>query len=399
MQLANQPSKLILPFADAGGKNSIPVDSQIGITAGAASLTDGFPPLTRTNIEAGGIPPSGLDMNGILYMLSAIDRWNNAGAGYTYDATFATDADVNGYPKGARVLRSDGEGYWLNLVDNNTTNPESSGTNWVPDFAAGVAAITLAGSNVTLTPLQFGRPIIVLTGTLSANVNVIVPALQKTWCVINNTTGSYSVTVKTPSGTGVAVGSGASMVTGDGTNVLGATYRPVVTDMTAYAGADVPMLVGDKFSYTLSGTNSLPLRIATGNNQVYKLYWAGGASGGPSTNTWTFSINNTTYAGTIYWLTTYGNSNSGTQVVSGLTQGLMTVAIAGDLKTFEGTLFTQTNAKRGIVTNAKCGGVAGANYIVNSTFESTDTTTAWTSLGTLSSADSMVGTLIVERIA
>lgn len=224
MQLVNQPNKLILPFAEAGGKRAIPVDSQIGITAGAASLTDGFPPLTRTNKKAGGIPPSGLDMNGILYMLSAIDRWNNAGAGYTYDATFATDTDVNGYPKGARVLRSDGEGYWLNVADNNTTNPESGGTNWVPDFAAGVAAITLAGSNVTLTPLQFGRPIIVLTGTLSANVNVIVPALQKTWCVINNTTGNFTATIKTPSGTGAVVAQGTSQfIVGDGVNVLSIT--------------------------------------------------------------------------------------------------------------------------------------------------------------------------------
>lgn len=186
--------------------------------------------------------------------------------------------------------------------------------------------------------------------------------------------------------------------TPDGWQVL-AYYNGTTSDMTGYSGADIVANIGDKFTYTLSGTNSLPLRIATGNNQVYKLYWTGKANAGASTNTWTFSINNTTYAGTIFWLTTYGNSASGTQTVSGLTQGLLTIAFAGDLKTFEATLYTQTDSKRGIVTNAKCGGVAGANYIINSTYESTDTTTAWTSLGTLASADSMVGTLIVERVA
>ena len=120
MQLTNTPGKLVLPFANAGAKNTIPTASQIGITAGAASLTDGFPPLTRTPIAAGGVPPSGLDMNGILFQLSAILRWANAGGGYAYDSTFANDSNVNGYPKGARVMRSDGLGYWFNTVENNT---------------------------------------------------------------------------------------------------------------------------------------------------------------------------------------------------------------------------------------------------------------------------------------
>ena len=58
MQLINAPGKLVLPFANAGAKNTIPTASQIGIVAGAASLTDGFPPLTRTPLAAGGVPPS-----------------------------------------------------------------------------------------------------------------------------------------------------------------------------------------------------------------------------------------------------------------------------------------------------------------------------------------------------
>lgn len=111
MQLTNTPAKLVLPFANAGAKNTIPTASQIGITAGAASLVDGFPPLTRTPIAAGGVPPSGLDMNGILFELSAILRWANAGGGYAFDGTFAADSNVGGYPKGARIMRSDGQGY------------------------------------------------------------------------------------------------------------------------------------------------------------------------------------------------------------------------------------------------------------------------------------------------
>lgn len=231
MQLINAPSKLILPFANSGAKNAIPVDSQIGIVAGAASLTDGFPPLTRTPIAAGGVPPSGLDMNGVLFELSAIARWLNAGGGFTYDATYATDIDVNGYPTGARVMRTDGAGYWLNTVDNNATDPEGAGAaaaGWVPDFTHGLAAVTMTSANVTLTPEQYGKPIVVISGALTANLSLIFPDLAGSWTVINNTSGAFSVTCKTAAGTGVIVTSSQKVV-GDGVNVYGASTDAAVT--------------------------------------------------------------------------------------------------------------------------------------------------------------------------
>lgn len=251
MQLINAPGKLVLPFANAGAKNSIPVDSQIGIVAGAASLTDGFPPLTRTPLAAGGVPPSGLDMNGVLYELSAILRWANAGAGYVYDGTFAADSNVDGYPKGARVLRSDGLGYWFNTTDNNTTDPEGAGAvaaGWVPDFTNGVAAVTMTGSNVTLTALQYGKPIIVISGLLTANLNLIFPSIAGEWTVINNTTGAYSITCKTAAGTGVVVNS-AQAIVGDGTNIYSA-----VNDAISLLGENVAHAAGTADALTAAFT-------------------------------------------------------------------------------------------------------------------------------------------------
>lgn len=219
MQLSNTPGKLVLPFANAGGKITIPTASQIGITPGAASLTDGFPPLTRTPITAGGVPPSGLDMNGVLYEMSAIDRWAVAGGGYAFDSAFANDANVGGYPKGSRVMQSDGLGYWLNTAENNVTNPESSPVGWLPDTVAGIAAVTMTNANVTLTPLQYGKPTIVISGTLTANLNLIFPTISGEWTVINNTTGAFTITAKTASGTGYVV-TGTSIVICDGTNII-----------------------------------------------------------------------------------------------------------------------------------------------------------------------------------
>ncbi|MCH4572267.1 gp53-like domain-containing protein [Achromobacter xylosoxidans] len=153
MQASNAPSKSAVPFAQSGTKNTIPVASQIGVTPGAASFTDGFPPLTMTPLAAGGVPPYGADFNGILNFLSAAMRWGQAGAGYSYDAAFSTA--IGGYPKGSLVRQAAGNGYWLSLVDNNTTNPDTGGAGWV-DMGAGIAttaqAQALTDDTVLITP-------------------------------------------------------------------------------------------------------------------------------------------------------------------------------------------------------------------------------------------------------
>ncbi|MFY2587434.1 gp53-like domain-containing protein [Achromobacter xylosoxidans] len=153
MQASNAPSKSAVPFAQSGTKNTIPVASQIGVTPGAASFTDGFPPLTMTPLAAGGVPPYGADFNGILNFLSAAMRWGQAGAGYSYDAAFS--AAIGGYPKGSQVRQAAGNGYWLSLVDNNTTNPDTGGAGWA-DMGAGIAttaqAQALTDDTVLITP-------------------------------------------------------------------------------------------------------------------------------------------------------------------------------------------------------------------------------------------------------
>lgn len=221
MQTSQTPALLPLAFAASGTKNTIPETSQIGIVDGAASLPDGFVPLNSTPISSGGIPPTRADMNGILFMISAWARWQSAGGGVPYNSTFATDSNVGGYPKGARVLRSDGTGYWLNQTENNSTNPDTGGAGWVPDVNYGVTAITgLTNANVTLTAAQYAKGIITLAGTLTGNVQIIFPAIAGEWIVANNTTGAYTVTCKTAAGSGAAVARGSSsLIWGDGTNI------------------------------------------------------------------------------------------------------------------------------------------------------------------------------------
>lgn len=84
-----------------------------------------------------------------------------------------------------------------------------------------VISKTLSNADVTLTAAEAASAVIRLTGTLTANVNVIVPATPvRLYLVTNGTTGAFSVTVKTAAGTGVAVSQGNnSLVYSDGTNI------------------------------------------------------------------------------------------------------------------------------------------------------------------------------------
>ena len=73
---------------------------------------------------------------------------------------------------------------------------------------------TLSGTNLNRIAYQF-------SGILTANMEIIVPNTIQQYWIRNNTTGSYTLTVKTSGGTGViVVQNGASILYCDGTNVV-----------------------------------------------------------------------------------------------------------------------------------------------------------------------------------
>ncbi|WP_454813756.1 phage tail protein [Labrys neptuniae] len=147
------PAKFLIPWgASAGGGfiNPIPTASQIAINPGRASLTDGFPPLNFQPVGAGGVPPFGQDMNGILNQITMWNRWQAAGAPIRFDADFC--ASIGGYPMGAMLSGSTSGTVWLNTVDDNLTNPEGlSPVGWI-NLATQSASISVGtdtgGANV-----------------------------------------------------------------------------------------------------------------------------------------------------------------------------------------------------------------------------------------------------------
>ena len=78
--------------------------------------------------------------------------------------------------------------------------------------------------------------VIKLTGTIAGAINVVVPdGIEKTYVIENATSGAYTVTVKTSSGSGVtwsATDKGIKMVYSDGTNVVDTAFTKVSSDYT-----------------------------------------------------------------------------------------------------------------------------------------------------------------------
>lgn len=216
------PTKIPVPFGFAAGAGEIttpiPTASQIGIVNGRASLHDGFPPDTFLPISTGGVPPFGADFNGILNEITSITQWQQAGGFFPYDSTFSTA--ISGYPIGAIIQAANYEGFWLNTTNGNTTNPDTGGAGWTSLVFEGLQEITVTTTNVTVSQLQSAYPILVISGALTGARSLILPAVVGQWIIQNNTTGSFNLTVKTASGTGVVATQGQSTyLYGDGTNI------------------------------------------------------------------------------------------------------------------------------------------------------------------------------------
>ncbi|EPZ8126272.1 hypothetical protein ACXV6R_004180 [Yersinia enterocolitica] len=290
MNRTDDPKKQPVPFGVNGPREDIEPTTPTGDNSASYNL--GFPPITMILKAAGGLPPKGQDMNQILFELSSLARWSSAGALNSFDPAFV--ASISGYPNGAILSNSTFTGCWLNTIDGNTANPENTNgtlTGWVPAFTYGTTAVTgLAAANITLTALQASNERITLAGVLTANINLIFPAWRKSWTIVNNCTGAFTVTCKTPSGTGVATATGATIrIIGDGTNIIsnestlvsGALQKSAnLSDLANVATARANLGVSPHgFSrFTSSGSFTVP----AGVTQIFVSGCAAGGGGGSS---------------------------------------------------------------------------------------------------------------------
>lgn len=146
------PTKMVEAFGINAGPTYItapfPVASQIPAgQPGNASLNDGFTPLNMTARVDGGIPPSGADMNGILFLISSTVAAVSAGQIYNvFDAVYA--AAIGGYAKGAIVADATNPlQFWVSAIAANSTNPATTPANWISSIPLLSASSPVAGTS------------------------------------------------------------------------------------------------------------------------------------------------------------------------------------------------------------------------------------------------------------
>jgi hypothetical protein len=184
------------------------------------------------------------------------------------------------------------------------------------DAIVGSTPVVFTDANITLiasqstTDQQYRYLYLNCSGTLSAQRTLFVPAINKNYIVINNTTGGYGIQVQTVAGTGIVVPNATTVpLYVDGTNVTAAyNYVPTLT-----LGSALPMSSG--------GTNNTS--TPTANSIVYTSTTTVGATTFPlmtyvpgNTSTTPFFLSSTGTGSAANAPTLTGSTGSGSVVLA-----------------------------------------------------------------------------------
>lgn len=92
----------------------------------------------------------------------------------------------------------------------------------IEDACIGLLAKTVTTADITLTDAEHNRSFFIrCTGAMTGARNVIVKTRKHVFCLENACSGGFNITIKTASGSGVAIANGQTrMVYCDGTNVV-----------------------------------------------------------------------------------------------------------------------------------------------------------------------------------
>ena len=138
--MSKNPVLIPQPFAANGSKNNIQNTRQAGQDPEDATWSDGFPNVTMQPIESGGLPPKGMDFNGIFNALSATIVHLQKGNLFYFDKAYC-DA-FGGYQKGSILQADDGTKVFVSVADKNTNNPNQNPQSWEVIAGIGLNAAT-----------------------------------------------------------------------------------------------------------------------------------------------------------------------------------------------------------------------------------------------------------------
>ncbi len=206
-------------------------------------------------------------------------------------------------------------------------------------------------------------------------------------------------TLATWDGVTLPSGGGGSMVYPTAGTAIssGSAWATSVINNTG-AVSDIALAIGQKAYITASGATSIPLHIATAGAvaEQYEITLSGTDTVTTSQpNVSTLQPNNTTYSNAfnLRQLTTYNSS------VAGYNATESSARITADGASPEQAIiraWTTTTAKR-ILTTTTCYATNTANETSVLAVQWQDTTTVWSSLGTISLPVAWTGAVTIER--
>ena len=143
----------------------------------------------------------------------------------------------------------------------------------VDEAVAGMVTVTCSSAEIALSTANGAtdtarNAAITLVGTLTANVTVTFPALEKTYFVKNGTSGDFSIFLKAGSGTAVtATGQGLSMmVATDGTAVY--NMKSEDNDTKIYSPFTSPSVLVASGKVSASEAKSIYQRVNTSAGDI-----------------------------------------------------------------------------------------------------------------------------------
>jgi len=178
-------------------------------------------------------------------------------------------------------------------------------------------------------------------------------------------------------------------------NTASQTGDGSIIDMSSYSGADIRLAIGQTCVYNIASVTSLPLRIATGDNQAYTLDITYPYRVGASNITANYLQPNNTVAGVLSVI--YSNFYS-TNVMNVATLTTNIFAIDGGNVCYRSLtdICTKTTGKNMVSRYTGHDGTFQTNGQAINVWN--DAVTVWTSLGTLQFNASTTARVLVKRV-
>ena len=204
-------------------------------------------------------------------------------------------------------LQASGEnaGTWGDKTNNNLEVIDAFVNGYLSKSVAGSSDVTLTTADASATA-ESSNKVIELTGALTGNIKVLVPAKESNYVIFNNTTGSFTLTVA-PTGhtsNGVAITQGShTMVYNKSDRCVDVLGAKVGTTATTYIGSGAELTGIDIIpagSLMLFQQSSAPTGWTKGtahDNKALRVVTGSASSGGSNTFAAAFN-NNQTVSGT-----------------------------------------------------------------------------------------------------